>query len=579
MGKVQVLPEAVARRIAAGEVIERPVSVVKELVENSLDAGARTITIELEQGGRARIAVVDDGEGMSREDVELAFRPHATSKIRNEEDLLRVATLGFRGEALPSIAAVADVEVSTCRRGDAAGSRLRLRGGERLALEDAGVPAGCRIEVRDLFFSTPVRRKFLKAPATEAGHVSQLVSRIALSHPEIAFTLLQEGRETLVLAPSDLRTRIRRLLGREVEEALLEAVKGGDGRGRVSGFVTHPHFSLAHSRALHFFVNRRLVRDRVLQHAVQSAYATLVPHGRYPAVVVFLDLEPEEVDVNVHPTKLEVRFRNAQAVHEAIGRTIRETLRSAGIRPPAASVPMVAERAERYEAAAAAPSKQTPLGLEAPPVRLHLVPSPAADPGAAPRGGRLAALRILGQVFDGYLVCEGDGEVVVIDQHAAHERVAFERLRAERARGRVERQALLVPQTIELGPGEADHLAAAGDELAELGLDVEPFGERTVRVRSVPALLRPNDVAALVLAIVADLSEDERTRAVEQRTEQILATMACHSVVRVGQKLSDVEIRALLEAMDSIDLGSNCPHGRPVATRMTRAELERRFGR
>jgi DNA mismatch repair protein MutL len=575
--RIQVLPDAVARKIAAGEVIERPVSVVKELVENSLDAGARAITVELEQGGRARIAVADDGEGMSRDDAELAFRPHATSKIRSEEDLLCIATLGFRGEALPSIAAVADVEVTTCRRGETVGTRLRLCGGERLALEDAGAPAGCRIEVRDLFFSTPARRKFLKAPTTEAGHVAQLLARLALSHPAIAFTLSQEGRETLALPPSDLRTRIRHLLGREVDEALLEAVEAGDGAVRVTGFVTHPHFSQAHQRGLHFFVNRRLVRDRVLQHAVQSAYATLVPQGRYPAVVLDLDLSPQDVDVNVHPTKLEVRFRDGRAVHEAIGRTVRETLRRAGARLPMAAEPIVAEATAGY--APAAPAAQSAFDLQGRSARLHLVPSPAPEPEAAPRPGSLASMRVVGQVFEGYLVCEGDGEVLLIDQHAAHERVAFERLRAERARGEIERQPLLVPQPVEVAPGEADLIAGAAADLAVLGFEVEPFGDRTVLVRTVPALLRPSDVAVLVKALASDLSELERSRALEQRTDRILATIACHSVVRVGQRLSEAEIRGLLEAMDSIDLGSNCPHGRPVASRLTRAELERRFGR
>ncbi len=575
MGRVQVLPEAVARRIAAGEVIERPVSVVKELVENSLDAGATAITVELEQGGRSRIVVADDGEGMSREDVELAFRPHATSKIRSEEDLVRIATLGFRGEALPSIAAVAEVAVTTCRRGEGVGTELRLRGGDRLALADAGAPAGCRIEVRELFFPTPARRKFLKAPATEAGHVSQLLARIALSHPEVAFTLVQEGRETLSLPPAGLRTRIRHLLGREIDEALVETPDGG-GPVAVWGFVTHPHFSLAHQRHLHFFVNRRLVRDRILQHAVTAAYATLVPHGRHPAAVLSLAMAPEDVDVNVHPTKLEVRFRNSQAVHEAIGRTIRETLRRAGVRAPATVDPVVAEAGASYGGASAVPS---PIA-ERSQSRLRLVPTSSSAPAAAARdGGSLRSLRVVGQVFDGYLVCEGDGDVLLIDQHAAHERVAFERLCAERARGAIERQPLLVPQTVEVGPGEADHFAGAAADLAALGLEVEPFGERTVRVSTVPALLRPRDVAALVQAIAADLSDLERSRAVERRTEQILATLACHSVVRVGQRLSEPEIRGLLEAMESIDLGSNCPHGRPVASRLTRAELERRFGR
>jgi DNA mismatch repair protein MutL len=568
--KIQVLPDSVARKIAAGEVIERPASVVKELVENSLDAGARRVVVEIDQGGRTRIAVTDDGEGMAREDATVAFEPHATSKIRDAEDLTRIATLGFRGEALPSIAAVADVELWTCRRGDPIGTHLRVQGGKPIVAEDVGTAAGCRIEVRDLFSSTPARRKFLKVPATEAGHVAQLVSRFALARAEIGFELRQENREAMVFAPATLRERIRRVLGTEVDAEM--RLVDDDGAVRLSGFVTHPHFSLANARSVLFFVNGRLVRDRLLQHALMSAYATLIPSSRYPAAVLFLEVAPEQVDVNVHPTKLEVRFRDGHAVHGAIGRAIRGALRSVHS--------LAAGNTDRDRVAEGSPSY--PRGAQEPRgATLRLIPAAEAEHPGLPFAeiGGFTSLRVVGQIFDGYLVCEGDGEIVLIDQHAAHERVAFERLRAARQGGRVESQAMLVAEPIEVGAGEAELLAAAAADLATCGLEIEPFGERAVLVRSIPALLPGEAVASVIRAVAADLAETERSRALEARMDGLLATIACHSVVRVGQTLSEVEMRGLLAAMDSIDLNSNCPHGRPVARRMSRAELERRFGR
>jgi DNA mismatch repair protein MutL len=328
MSKIRVLPESVARKIAAGEVIERPASVVKELVENSLDAGARQIVVEIEQGGRARIAVTDDGEGMSREDAMLAFEPYATSKICDAEDLTRIATLGFRGEALPSIAAVAGVELWTCRRGDPAGTHVRVHGGKPVVVEDVGTAAGCRIEVDDLFASTPARRKFLKAPVTEAGHVAQVVSRLAVARSDVGFELRQDGRHSLTFSAAPLRERIRQVLGAEIAHDLRPV--DGDGAVALSGFVTDPRSSLANTRSTLFFVNGRLVRDRLLQHALMSAYATLIPNGRYPGAVLFLSIAAEQVDVNVHPTKLEVRFRDGHAVHSAITQALRSALGSGG---------------------------------------------------------------------------------------------------------------------------------------------------------------------------------------------------------------------------------------------------------
>lgn len=580
--RVRVLPESVARRIAAGEVIERPVSVVKELVENSLDAAARAIVVEIDGGGIERIAISDDGEGMSAEDLALAFLPHATSKIRDEEDLLRIATLGFRGEALPSIAAVAEVEIWTRRPEDASGSHRLLRGGESIRSGATGAPAGTRIEVRDLFFNTPARRKFLKSPATEAGHVGQTIGRLALAHPGVAFRLVQNGRETLRFPAESLGERVARVLGKDLGAELRTIDVAG--AIRVSGFATHPQFTLPSQRAILFFVNRRFVRDRSLTHGLFAAYATLIPHGRSPAAVLFLDLAPGEVDVNVHPAKLEVRFRSPQSIHEAIVGAVRRSVvrdreervgePGATYRTPAAPVPARASFA---------------TGGASPGARLRLAPmspragdAPAAPAPVAmllPAGGRFARLRVLGQVFDGYLVCEGDDELVLIDQHAAHERVRFEHLRERRRTQGVPRQPLLVPQPVELAPGAADLLVGAAAALAAAGLELEPFGDRTVLVRSAPAICPAGSLDALVRALADDLADLGRSRALEELEEALLSTVACHSAVRVGERLDGSEIRALLEAMDAIDLATNCPHGRPVARAFPRGELERLFGR
>lgn len=571
MTGIRVLPADVARRIAAGEVIERPVSAVKELVENSLDAGARSVVVETTRGGQETIAVVDDGEGIARADLPLAFQPHATSKIRSEEDLLRVSTLGFRGEALASIAAVADVEVWTRRRNEPVGSRLRVRGGEVEGPFDEAAAVGCRIEVRDLFYNTPVRRKFLKSPAAEAGQIAQQLGRIALGATETSFRLVQNGREVWSLARGATRARTRHVLGADVESSLSEvSVREGL---VIEGFASHPRTSFASPRNILWYVNGRWVRDRMLQHALIGAYATLIPHGRFPAAVLFLTIEPGEVDVNVHPTKSEIRFRNPSVLYDAIRSAVRETFgREATLR--------VGERIAAYMERHEASPPQGRLRL-APAGRA--APEPEASPPAAAEGprpiSRHSGLRVLGQVFDGYLVCQMEDSLVLVDQHAAHERVAFERLRAEVRSGPPETQPLLVPQTVELAPGEAELVAEAAGTLATVGVEVEPFGERAVIVRSVPALFRGGDVAPLIRQVAADLAEYGRSRALEKRIEDLLATIACHSVVRVGQRLSEAEMQALLASMDEIDWNTSCPHGRPVASILSRSELERRFGR
>ena len=573
MGKIALLPVAVQSQIAAGEVIERPASVVKELVENSLDAGAQHVDIELLGGGLERILVRDDGEGMASEDALLAFSRHATSKLTSAEELARITTLGFRGEALPSIAAVAGVRLVTRRSADP--TAVAVEADERGARSagSAGAAPGTSIEVRELFATTPARRKFLRTAATELGHVVDLVTRTAVASPAVGFRLTQDGREVLSLPPvRTVRDRLGQVLGRGRAGALVpvEAVHGGY---TLTGFVAPPREQLASARLLWTYVRiggeprgtvaGRWVRDRVLLRAVLDGYAGLVQRGRYPIVVLFLAAPQGELDVNVHPAKLEVRFRQPAAMHQLIAPALRARL-TATLAPTAAPPPLSAIAAGEG--------------------RLEYRPaSPAFDAGAlplwkpAPHG--FGALRFIGQIFDGYLLCEGEGRVVLIDQHAAHERVVYERLRAERQAHGVARDPLLVPETIELTPAQVATLAEHSAALQAAGLEGEPFGAGTFLLRTTPRALAGQDVAALLRAMAAELSEEGTSVAVERASDRALATVACHSVVRVGQRLDDAQVRALLVAMDGVEVVAHCPHGRPVATALSRPQLEALFHR
>jgi len=584
--RVQVLAEAVAAEIAAGEVVERPASVVKELVENALDAGARRVTVELEDGGLSLIRVSDDGCGMVDEDALLAFTRHATSKLRTAEDLARVLTLGFRGEALPSIAAVAAVELTSRVRDALAGVSVRAAPGRPPEARAAGTPAGTIVAVRDLFASVPARRKFLKSVATELGHVADLIARHALAAVDVHFRLLQQGREVAVYPPvATLAERVRQVFG-------AERVRGGRAFAderlgmRVEGFAFSPQVSFASARYVHALVNGRAVRDRGLQHAIVHGYGSLIPRGRWPGAVVRLALPPADVDVNVHPAKHEVRFRVARVVHDTVAAAIRGAVATGGGGPAETRASAVAEALARYVASAPAPAASllagdAPAAARAPGRREDgprpVAPAPRAAPAAA--GGGLGGLRFVGQVFRGYIVCEGHDRLVLIDQHAAHERIALEHLRAERRRGAVERQSLLMPLPVELGAGRTEALAAAAGELAALGFEVEPFGEGTVLVRAVPALLGAADPRVVVEDVADALQEGGAARAAEEAAEAVLGRIACHSVVRVGRALQPAEVQALLADLDGLTHGSSCAHGRPVSVEFSRGQVERMFGR
>lgn len=613
-GRIRVLPPDVADKIAAGEVVERPASVVKELIENSLDAGARRVEVELEDAGIGLIAVVDDGEGMTPTDATLAFSRHATSKVATAEDLFRITTLGFRGEALASIAAVSTTTLITRRHGDLSGTRVLIRAGRIAEVQEIGAPSGTRIEIVDLLGNTPARRKFLKSPATEVGHVSELVTRTALAFPQVAFSL-RHGQRKLIDYPAveDPAERVTQVMGRERAAGLL-AFHGRSAVGTIHGWLSSSHVSVPSNRQIFTYVNRRYVRDRLVSHALVAGYSTLLMHGRYPAAVAFIEVAPEEVDVNVHPAKSEVRFRLGGAVHDLITQSVKERLRrqnapaERGAGSETTSRPEPAAEQMRFGAPMARrPSGPLRLVPGPPPERLTTGPAPPAPRGEryvapppaafaaraepapalvsrptlepAQADGFFAALQVIGQAFDGYIVCESDDSLLIIDQHAAHERVMFERLRDAFASGGVARQQLLLPVVVDVGPRAAALIEERGEELKNLGFDIEPMGGSSVAVRAFPALLGDTDPATLVRDLADELNDVERSRQLAQAAESVLARLACHSAVRVGQSLTGEQIRALLGSMDNIDFANNCPHGRPVFITLPRRDVERLFKR
>jgi DNA mismatch repair protein MutL len=583
---VRRLPDDLVDQIAAGEVVERPASVVKELVENALDAGAARIRVEVRDGGTSLIAVTDDGFGMSADDARLALERHATSKIATGEDLIRIHTFGFRGEALPAIASVSRLRLRTRARGAAEGFELRIEGGKLQGARAAGGPEGTRIEVADLFINVPARQKFLKSAATEWGHVAEWLARAALALPGVHFDVQRDDRPVLSWpAVRDPIERVAAVLSEREAEALVPA-HAEEGALRIDGFVSRPDVQRANAAGLHLFVNRRPVRDRLLRHALLDAYRDVLPRGRYPTALLFLEVPPEAVDVNVHPAKWEVRFADPAAVHRLVARAVRQSL------------------AERHWIAPTGAPR--PLASAAPPNRIGEGP-PASDwifagvevgsragQGASPSlfaestavtatPVRFRELRLLGQVLATYLIAETDDGLVLIDQHAAHERVLYEGLRAAWREGGVARQALLLTETVELAPDRVARISAIADELLRLGFEVEPFGERAVAVRAIPALLAGHDPVSLLRDIADQQGGGRGDGAGALRhpdaADALFASLACHAARRAGERLDPREQQALLAALDTIPFAPTCPHGRPVAVPIGRSELERRFGR
>jgi DNA mismatch repair protein MutL len=590
--RITVLPEEVASKIAAGEVIERPSSIVKELLENALDAGATDIAIELCGGGKEMIRIADNGAGIEPGDVPLAFERHATSKILTVDDLYDVHSFGFRGEALPSIAAVSRVELATRRRGDVAGTRIVVENGRIRESEAVGCPEGTSIAVSHIFDSLPVRKKFLRQDATEQGHCLDIIVRVLMPHNSVRARVLT-GSKTLLEIPrtESLHDRIVLLLGSDLRNHLI-AVEGNSQGMHLSGFVSRPDFTRSSMRSMFFYINGRYVRDPLLSQAVMGTYRNLLEARKYPACAIFIELPPESIDVNVHPAKLEVRFRRPQDIRDLLMGGLAAAL--SGVRPEARSAPAfpppawtggpgrtgVYEALRRYSLSAGIANRQ-PLGAVSRP--LEDVPDFVSGkggllPASVGQRDRIAFsdLGYLGQIEGTYLVFSAPGVLILLDQHAAHERILYERLKGSTA-GSMEVQSLLIPEVLEMNPRDFHLLIASGDLLRQAGVEVEAFGENTAIVKSIPALIGQADVKALVREILDGISESGIPQ--DEKRNQVLIRMACHGAIKAHQTLTTDEVRHLCRDLDSIPFASNCPHGRPVFIELPTLAIERMFKR
>ena len=579
--RIQVLPAHLIDQIAAGEVVERPASVVKELVENALDASASRIVVRVEEGGRALVRVTDDGEGMGRDDLALAVVRHATSKIREPDDLQRIGSLGFRGEALPSIAAVSKLRIVTRRRDDEAGSLLVMEGAGQPVISDVGAAAGTDITVRELFFNTPARRKFLRTPATEMSHIGAWITHLGLARPGVHLRLEHNGRKVLD-APGneDLSQRVAALLGREAFEHL-HPVEHEEPGLHLDGLVSAPAYSRPNTRGIHLFVNGRFVRDRLLQYAVMEGYRTVLPGGRFPLVVLRLEFQPGLVDVNVHPQKIEVRFADVRGVQRALSAAIAGVLsRSPWVDFGGQAPSALAETPARSYRLSSGPARTARSYAARGRMEVSRDETrPAARIPASPAGPPLADWQVAGVLWNTYVALISGDRLVFVDQHAAHERIVFERLRASVDGDGVRSQRLLVPVQIELEAALTAVAGSGGEALAEMGFEIEPFGPGVVSVKAVPALLADAPVVELVRDVLDEMAETEQAGVQSQRRLTVLSRMACHGSVRAGQALTEPEIRSLLEQLEGIDFGGLCPHGRPVLVDLSRVEVERWFHR
>jgi len=577
VGTIRVLGDCLINRIAAGEVVERPASVVKELVENSLDAGARSIEVTLRAGGRESIRVVDDGCGMDRDDALLAVERHATSKLAEAEDLERISTLGFRGEALASIAAVSQLLLRTSN-GPQSGTEIEIHGGSIVDVRDVGAPRGTTLQVDRLFFNTPARRKFLRRESTELSHAVRWLTRYALVHPEFRFLLSHGERLVLDAQPAGSRLdRIAQIHGRAFADKLLPFELELDGIV-ARGYAGRPVDGLPRRDAQYFFVNGRAVQDRVLSHAVGQSYANTMPRGRFPAVFLFLEIPPDVVDVNVHPQKTEVRFRESSTIHALVGRAVAAGLAQRGAVPRLADL-RPSERPELVGVREAAQSyiarhpEPTPSGGGERPAAARVevsAPAPAREPRAVP----------LAQLHESYIVAEDEQGLLLVDQHAAHERVLFERYLAAAEADQVETQRLLFPVTLELTPAEEAIVAGELDELRRLGFLVEPFGPGTVRLEGVPAVAAEVDPEGLFRELLGEAGHARSTTADTQALRHKLVTSAaCQAAIKIHHPLATEQMQRLLDDLYETVNPTTCPHGRPSIFRLSLEEIERAFRR
>ena len=664
MGRIHVLSEQVANKIAAGEVVERPASVVKELLENALDAGATRIKISIEAGGIKLIQITDNGCGMVRDDAMLAFERHATSKLKDAEDLLSVATLGFRGEALPSIASVSRLRLETCAAESPSGTIIEINGGKIARVEEAGLPEGTSITVRDLFFNTPARKKFLKAESTELSHIASLVTHYALAHPEKHFELHSTTNAILVAPPvAGYSERVYQVFGKETLDQLIavaavqplahvglpqpppwrrkETDDNGDEAGptepgemRLHGFVSKPEIQKLNRNSIYVFVNGRLIRDRLIQHALTEAYRNIIPPSVYPVVLLFLEMPPGEVDVNVHPSKTEVRFRQSTVMHDFVRDTVRAALMKArpapqftteihahatagsGLTPGARDWDPPSDLAAAsggparplYDAPLAGFSLQAP---SAPPIAARFqfeggiaveanaaipvargleghFPETIPDNGCAPELdtreeeptlAALSTLHPLGQIRNSFILAVNQDGLWIVDQHVAHERVLFERILKQRATQKVESQRLLMPIVLELSPAQQAIFSEIADELQHNGFEAEPFGARSVAVKVAPAGVDAAAVEHMLHELLDQISREEQSLNLEKIRARIAASIACHAAIKVNMPLEQNKMEWLLAELAKTDHPMSCPHGRPVVLRYSVKDIQKAFKR
>ncbi len=610
MTMIKILSNDLIGKIAAGEVVERPASVVKELVENAIDADAREIVVDIESGGKRRIIVIDDGCGMTAEDAKLSVLRHATSKISTDTDLENIHTMGFRGEALPSIAAVSKMTIETksppLEKGgkggfgpseDISGFKLVLSAGEVVESGEFGCADGTRIVIEELFFNTPARKKFLRGDKTEEGHVIDSLSRLAMAFPDIRFKLTSDGKEKLAcLLVGDPRTRLLEVFGATLAASAIQFEEKGSGIS-IHGFLGTPDTAKQVAQGVYLFVNNRFVRDRLLNHAVSDGYRSLLPRGSYPFAVVMLNLDPERVDVNVHPTKQEVRFDNVGAVHGFVANAVRKAVTRTTRQSVVAEVALPEYVAQDFSPANTGRSKDLRYETDKATGDCHVaLRTPSATTPSADRRNdtqfvasgeatsRLANARskykVIGQLANSFILCEAmDGRLIVIDQHAAHERIGFEKLKKQFAENKIEQQHLLFPEQVELQPKEAAYITEHLEILNQLGIELEPFGGRTFVIKAIPALLSDTNIKELILRLSHELADIGRSTSAEEVTEHILKTMACHRQVRAGQRLSEPEMQALLTQMDEWPNAGHCPHGRPSFVEFGSGEIAKWFKR
>ena len=583
MGKINRLPADLANQIAAGEVVERPASVVKELVENAIDAGARRVQIHVELGGKKQVRVEDDGEGMTPEDARLAIERHATSKIRRADDLAAILTLGFRGEALPSIASVSHFVLRTRARGLTSGTEIRVNGGAVASVAEIGAAEGTVVEVNDLFYNLPARRKFLKSDGAESAQVSRIVTQLALAYPEVGFTLTSAARTVLQAPPAaSPRDRLYQVYGER--DDLMEVRKEAGGM-RIAGFIAALAEQGPTRGPQNLFINRRIVKDRTIAHAIIDSYSQASIKERSPEVHLFIEMPADALDVNVHPTKAEVRFRDQSLVHEVVRRAFMEALGQSGV----PQLQLQPETARQFPSSPALPgvlaggiypnrwipsAPGTP-GTLAPGT---IAPSTVAPSTMAPVA-TLKPLIPLGQFRDTFIIAVDDEGLAIIDQHVAHERVLFERVMERLTTGRFESQRLLVPMVLDLAPSACQALINRTAELERFGFELEGFGGATIKVTAVPALLKIEDCSKALFALAEDLEGLDRGAQVQDALQRIAATTACHAAVKANYPLTYEKMAHILEELRATAYSTVCPHGRPVMLRLTRREIEKNFDR